>query len=451
MNRPNPPFLPYARRNDDDILPLVQDTCPPASSLLPLAEGIVGSCLLDNYAGTARRITMPARKSKPRGDTVKYEDISLETLLERYQVYNRAVNKSPRTVEWYYKNVGMFMRWMEQQGHPSRLPQVTIDLARAYVVAMKEKTQTLEGHPFAQVRQRGLASITIEGRVRSLRAFFHWIYREDYTSKHILQDLEVPKVQQKAVDILTEEEIRRVMDSINPETVNGARAYALVWTLLDTGLRASELAGLTMEDARLEDGYLRVLGKGNKERVVPLGVNCQRILLRYRDRFRVEPDHPSVDTFFLSVDGAPLNRNALLHIVRRVGRRAGVPRLHPHLLRHTFCTRFLINGGDVFTLQRILGHTTLSMVNHYVQLASSQVMVQYRRHSPMDAMGLSIRRRGVPGGGGAGRAKAPSASGNSRPGPSPTGLREVGERQKRGPGRPPKAGTGRPRSSANGR
>ena len=142
------------------------------------------------------------------------------------------------------------------------------------------------------------------------------------------------------------------------------------------------------EEVRIQEGYVRVLSKGNKERIAPIGVHCQRILMRYRDHFRPEPEAPSIANFFLALDGHTLSVNAVQLVIARLGKRAGVPRLHPHLLRHTFATRYLINGGDMFTLQRILGHTTLAMVNHYVQLASSHVMVQYRRFSPMDAMGL---------------------------------------------------------------
>ena len=196
------------------------------------------------------------------------------------------------------------------------------------------------------------------------------------------------------MEILTEDEIKAILAAIDRDTAGGGRNYAIVWTLLDTGLRCSELTGLGFGDAHLEEGYLRVLGKGNKERVAPIGVNSQRILLRYRDHFRPNPDVPGISNFFLSLDGQPLSPNSILQILHRIGRRAKVTRLHPHLLRHTFATRYLINGGDVFTLQRILGHTTLTMVNHYVQLASDHVMVQYRRFSPMDAMGLG-RRRGT--------------------------------------------------------
>lgn len=193
------------------------------------------------------------------------------------------------------------------------------------------------------------------------------------------------------MEILTEDEIKTILGAMDWNTASGARNSAMVWTFLDTGLRRSELVNLKLADAHIEEGYLRVLGKGNKERVVPLGVHCQRMLLRYRDHFRPIPDLANIDHFFLSLDGNSLSKNSVGLIIARLGKRTGVSRLHPHLLRHTFATRYLINGGDVFTLQRILGHTTLAMVNHYVQLASSDVVVQHRRFSPMDALGLGRR------------------------------------------------------------
>jgi integrase/recombinase XerC/integrase/recombinase XerD len=191
------------------------------------------------------------------------------------------------------------------------------------------------------------------------------------------------------VEILTQEEIGRVLGCIDQNTASGARNYAILILLLDTGLRCSEMLNMELEDVNIGGGYLKVMGKGGKERIVPFGASVQKALLRYLLHFRPEPFNLSLQNFFLTLDGKPLTKNSIKMIFQRIAHKSGVKRLHPHLCRHTFATSYLINGGDVFSLQQILGHTTLEMVRRYVTLASAHVTVQHRKFSPMDRLSLA--------------------------------------------------------------
>jgi len=132
-----------------------------------------------------------------------------------------------------------------------------------------------------------------------------------------------------------------------------------VLTLLNTDLRESGLADCSMKNLNLVDGYLKVLGKGQKERIVPIGNNAQKVLQRYLFRFRPEPINPAIQTVFLSQINNPLTSNTIKLLFHRLSKASGIGRLHAHLYRHTFATRFLINVGDVFSLQQILGHFAL--------------------------------------------------------------------------------------------
>lgn len=164
-------------------------------------------------------------------------------------------------------------------------------------------------------------------------------------------------------------------------------------TLLDTGLRCAELCNLTVQDAHIDQGFLKVMGKGSKERVAPIGAAVQKVLLRYLHHFRPEPARPGMDNFFLTLEGLPMAVDGVARMIRRLGQASGVTKLHAHLCRHTFATNYLINGGDVFSLQQILGHTTLEMVRRYVSLAASHVTVQHRKYPPMDRLGVKELRR----------------------------------------------------------
>jgi site-specific recombinase XerD len=164
---------------------------------------------------------------------------------------------------------------------------------------------------------------------------------------------------------------------------------AILMTLLGTGIRESELTNLGYKDAHIEQGYLKVLGKGSKERVVPIGGLGQKLLWRYVFHLRPEPINELNNLLFLTLDGKKLEPNAVKLLLKRWGRKAGVPRLHAHPCRHTYATNFLIyNCGDVFRLQQILGHTTLEMVRKYVHYASANTLIQGNVASPIDRMGI---------------------------------------------------------------
>ena len=162
---------------------------------------------------------------------------------------------------------------------------------------------------------------------------------------------------------------------------------------LDSGLRFTELRTIDMKDLHLEDGYVKVMGKGQKDRIVPFGNSAQKSLMKYIFHFRPEP--LVTDTVFLNLDGRPMTDTGLKLIYRRLALNSGVSRMHPHLLRHTFAVNYLMNGGDVFTLQQILGHTTLEMVRRYVNIASAHVMIQHKQFSPVDRMNLRQVNRAV--------------------------------------------------------
>jgi integrase/recombinase XerC/integrase/recombinase XerD len=146
---------------------------------------------------------------------------------------------------------------------------------------------------------------------------------------------------------------------------------------------------LRSDDAHVEEGYLKVMGKGSKERVVPIGGLAQKMLWRYVIHFRPQSVIDADDFIFLTLDGKPLCSNAIKLLLKRWGKKAGVPRLHAHLCRHTYATNFLnYKCGDVFRLQQILGHSTLEMVRRYVHYASSQSLINGKTLSPVDWMGM---------------------------------------------------------------
>ena len=185
---------------------------------------------------------------------------------------------------------------------------------------------------------------------------------EGYTDEHALPRLRLPKVPQILIEPLSDVEIAAMFSAFDANTSAGARDICMITNMLDTGIRANEVITLQAKDVHLEEEYMKVMGKGQKERIVPFGSASQKSLLKYLYHYRPEPVHSGVGNFFLTLDGYVMTYNAFRHVFNRLTNRSGIERLHAHLLRHAFAVNYLLNGGGVFSLQRILGHTTLDMV-----------------------------------------------------------------------------------------
>ena len=143
---------------------------------------------------------------------------------------------------------------------------------------------------------------------------------------------------------------------------------------------------ITLDNLNLKDGCIKVIGKGDKERIVPIGKFVQMELLHFIEKVRPQPYGRDYDRLFLSRGGKPITVNTVKLVFSKLAKSSGVNRLHAHLCRHTFAVNYLLNGDDIFSLREILGHNTLEMVNHYLHFTSSQITAQPHKYSPMDRM-----------------------------------------------------------------
>jgi site-specific recombinase XerD len=256
-----------------------------------------------------------------------------------------------------------------------------MDTIRGYILFLRHKPK-FEGHPYTPVQSEPLSPKTVQCHVRALKALSSWLYAEGYTKENCLKNLKLPKAPITLMVPLALEEIKQVIKVINKRSPTGFRNYVMFTTSLDTGLRASELANINLGNINLNDGFIKIMGKGAKERIVPVGKYVQIKLLRYIDQYRL--DAPDCDKLFLSRSGKPITVNTIKLVFSRLAKSSGIRRLHAHLCRHTFAINYLMNGGDIFSLREILGHTTFEMVNHYLHFTSSQITEQHRKYSPMD-------------------------------------------------------------------
>jgi site-specific recombinase XerD len=304
----------------------------------------------------------------------------LATLADLYLTTCRTEGKTAKTLRGYAEKLGRYVRWLDGD-----LSDFTLVSVRAYL-AMRQQEPKWRGHPTIPQTNARLSLTTVGNDVRVLKGFSTWLSEEGYTNENRLVRLVPPKAPRKVMDVLSEPEIAALLGTFDVDTANGCRDLAIVTLFLDAGLRCAELVSLKLVDLHLEEQWLKVMGKGQKERIIPFGSRATKILLRYTTFFR--PRTLPVTELFLTDDGSPITENTIKMLFARLRVRTGIGRLHAHLLRHTCATRYLISGGDVFTLQHILGHTTLEMTRRYVALASAHVTIQQHRFSPIDTLQL---------------------------------------------------------------
>ena len=213
-------------------------------------------------------------------ESIEQKIKSLSEYIEYYEICNRAESKSPKTISWYSANLKSFHNYLISRHLPDTLDKIDIKVLRQYVLYLLKKNK-YHGHPITPEKKETLSASSVHGHVRTLRAFFNWLVAEGLIETHPARDLKPPKVYQKVVSTLSDEEIRAILNVLLPVNSSSARNQTIFMLMLDTGIRMGELINLRMEDVNMNEGLLKVMGKGKKERIVPMGSNAQRALQRY--------------------------------------------------------------------------------------------------------------------------------------------------------------------------
>lgn len=314
------------------------------------------------------------------------------TLMDRYLLGYRlhciAEAKSPRTVTWYEQKLRIFRDYLTRQFQVTDPAAVTADHIRRFLAHMRDDVRVCDVNPCQPSATQPLSPHTVQGYYRSIHAFFSWLKREECIEKDPVANIRRPKVPETLVPTFSAGQIRNLLATSRKKRRTDFRDYAILLLLLDTGVRLAELTRLQEANLHLEEGYIQVLGKGNKERKVPLGVKVRKVLWQYLARYRPEPVHPRIANVFLNQNGTPMTPGGVYRMIARRGKEAGVTgvRCSPHTFRHTFAVSYLRNGGDVFSLQKILGHTSLIVTRMYCQLNDEDVQASHRACGPVDRL-----------------------------------------------------------------
>jgi site-specific recombinase XerD len=308
-----------------------------------------------------------------------------QRLVAGYQLCASTEGKSPRSIEAVTGSITCFQRFLKTQSESIELIDVTRHEIRGFI-AYLQQARCFSSHRFTPEQDRRLSGHTINYYVRSLRIFYSWLVSEGIIENSPYDGVKIPPPPIKVVSTFSPSQIDQLLKVIDKKTATGYRDYAIILTFLDTAIRLSELCSLKVESLRLEEGYGVVQGKGNKERIFPMGKQLQRVLWSYIERYRPEPVIPKYTSVFLTRDGNPLKGKMVETMMKRHGKRAKLTgvRCSPHTLRHTAAISFLRNGGDLFSLQRILGHSSLEMTRRYCTVSDVDVKRIHTTASPVD-------------------------------------------------------------------
>jgi len=235
-----------------------------------------------------------------------------------------------------------------------------------------------------QLSQAGRTNATGARRMAALKAFFHFLAREKMIDKDPTLNLETPRLARPIPHVLSQEETARLMEEPATVTPAGKRDKAMLELLYATGLRVSELINLNLGDLNLDVGYLRCLGKGSKERIVPLGSLAAKALDRYLDQGRPAlVKNKGGEALFVNQQGGRLTRQGFWKLLKAHALAAGISgEITPHTLRHSVATHLLENGADLRTVQELLGHADITTTQIYTHLTNHHLKEVYENCHP---------------------------------------------------------------------
>jgi integrase/recombinase XerD len=273
---------------------------------------------------------------------------------------------SGHTIDGYASDLVQFGEWLQAQG--TDLDKVDEASVAGFLVALS---------------QRGLSARTQARALSSIRGFFRFLVQERRRQRDPTELLEGPRLLAKLPVILNHDEVLRLLQAPAGHKPNRIRDRAMLHTMYAAGLRVSELVNLDLGDVNLEDGFVVVLGKGNKRRIVPLGAHARAAMAEYLVEVRPKWARPASRACFVTARGKAMTRQGFWAIVKKYARAAGITKpISPHKLRHSFATHLLAGGADLRSVQTMLGHADISTTQIYTHVTRDHLRKMHERYHP---------------------------------------------------------------------
>ena len=292
----------------------------------------------------------------------------MENELEEFITYLKEVKKTSHNTELSYKrDIAKLEKFLQMQGITD-ISKMTVTTLQSYVLYMEKG---------------GAAAATVSRNIASIKAFFHFLFRKGYVKEDISEDLKAPKIEKKMPEILTTDEVNRLLDQPKGTTPKDIRDRAMLELLYATGIRVSELIGLKVSDVNLQIGYI-ICRDARKERVVPFGAPAKRALGEYiRSARELMLADQTSDVLFTNCSGQPMSRQGFWKLVKYYARKAGITAdITPHTLRHSFAAHLVENGADLRSVQEMLGHSDISTTQIYANMSQNKLREVYAKNFP---------------------------------------------------------------------
>ncbi|MDN4524398.1 tyrosine-type recombinase/integrase [Fictibacillus fluitans] len=307
--------------------------------------------------------------SASRSNTRK-ASLTLVELQNLFITVKEAEGLRERTIQDYQHHFRYLRQWYEEYGQLT-IKDISTTLVRKYVSHMKNEV--------------GLSPVTINVRLRTLKCFLKFVFEEGYIEDNIAASIKLLKTEEDAIDVLTDDHIMRLLKTINRDEYTGFRDYVLIMLLIDTGIRIGEATTLTSQDIDLvqKSIYLQAKNvKTRKGRHIPFSNKIAKLL---QELIKFNECHFVSNEIFLSVYGTPFQKRSIQKRLKQYKDKAGIKnvRVSPHSFRHYFAKNYILSGGDPFTLQLILGHSSMQMIRVYIQMNKSDTKLQHNKYSPI--------------------------------------------------------------------
>jgi len=290
---------------------------------------------------------------------------AVEYFLREQQLKGNTV----QTIQGYRGFLRRFVEYVTAVGVKD-VQSLTVDHIHHYQLYINSK-------PNERGRGAKLTKRSIQTYIRHIKVFAGFLYEQEYIKTDMRSKIRIPKAERPMIQVITDSEVDVILSGFN-KTEMGLRNTTIICLMLDCGLRLEEVTRIKYDDINFDKGYVMVMGKGRRGRIVPLGNKMRRLL---RDYISVRSNTACTgdDPIFLTNKNTPITGNTLGQLMRRLKKTTGIKRLHAHLFRHTFATNYLLHGlGDVYELSRLLGHSDIKVTEWYLQLASYYAIMERR-------------------------------------------------------------------------
>lgn len=294
---------------------------------------------------------------------------TFEESLGNFLLRCNAKNLSKETISWYELTLRLLKEFLEDNNLPTTPSMITADHVREYIAELLDEERS---------------PVTINGKLRAFNVFFKHLKENCYLNHNIIEEIDKLQEHRTIIKTFSPSQLKLILEQPDKKTFTGLRDYTILLTFIDTGIRLGGLLGLKVKDVNLEFNYFTVVEKGNKERVVPIGERLSLAIKDYLEAANLKADN----YLFCSVYDNKLDKRSLQERITNYGKQAGIKgiRVSPHTFRHTFAKYYLMNGGNIFDLQKILGHTSLEMVKKYLNLLDEDIREQHKKYSPLDSL-----------------------------------------------------------------